>query len=180
MAGDYTLGVHEVRRIGATFLSARAARSQDVRGVVLAFAPGASRLDVDRIESFSATGPELTIPAVVGLGRVLRVLRAARVAAPREPRVLAGDEPRILSLLERARGAKVLLDVRRRSRLRFTAWTESGVETVDDVVDVAEAPDAWLVVPRGERLPVRFPRATVVRRSTRRERWYEILDIERA
>jgi hypothetical protein len=64
--------------------------------------------------------------------------------------------------------------------MRFTAWTESGVETVDDVTEVLEAPDAYLVMRRSGRFPVRVPRENVVRQQTELERWYEVTDIERA
>jgi hypothetical protein len=69
--------------------------------------------------------------------------------------------------------------VRRRARLSFVAWTERGVETVPDVVDVLEDADHYLVMRRGSSAPVRFPRALVTRGQTQRERWYEVVGIER-
>ena len=40
------------------------------------------------------------------------------------------------SLLERALGTRVRLEVRPRARVRFTVWTESDVESVSDVAEV--------------------------------------------
>ncbi len=150
----------------------------EVHGVLLGFLPRRGRVS-DPIEDFAELGPELSVPAVESLGRVLRVLRAARIALP-EPVALVGRPERAAALLERARGTLVHLEVRPRSRLRFTAWTETGVETVDHVSDVLEHDDAYLVLRRGAQVPVRLPRERVVRRITTCERWYEVVRVERA
>lgn len=70
--------------------------------------------------------------------------------------------------------------MRPRTRLRFVAWTEAGVEVVEDVEEVHEARDAWYVKRRGGRFPVRVPRDGVVRRRTETCRWLEVLEVERA
>ena len=61
----------------------------------------------------------------------------------------------------------------------IVAWTESGVETVEDVAEVREFDDAYFVVRRQDRFPLRFDRASVVRQRAETERWHEVLDIER-
>jgi hypothetical protein len=170
----------DVRTLQARFAGAEPAEHGDATGVVLEFEPVRARLDVPTIRDFAELGPALTIPAVAGLGKVLRILRAARIAAPRDALALVGRDAEILALLERARGALLRLSVRRRARWSFVAWTERGVETVHDVVDVLESGEHYVVLRRGARAPVRFARATVSRRQTRRERWYEVLGIERA
>jgi hypothetical protein len=111
---------------------------------------------------------------------VLRLLRAARIAAPRDPLGLVGRADHAALLLGRAAGLEVRLEVTPRTRLRFLAWTERGVETVHDVEDVIEEPDAWLVRRLRGRFPLRFERAAVIRQRVESERWHEILDIERA
>jgi hypothetical protein len=63
--------------------------------------------------------------------------------------------------------------------LRFVAWTELGVETVEDISEVIEGDDAFLVLrPRGH-FPVRVPREAVIRQRTECHRWFEVLSIER-
>ena len=146
----------------------------------LQFRPERRRADVDRIDSEAAIGPELDIPSVAGLGKVVRILRAARIAHPADIEELAGRDELLLDLLERAVGTSLAVELRPRSRMRFTAWTESGVETVEDVTEVLESPDAYLVMRRKGRFPVRVPREVVVRQQTELERWYEVTDIERA
>jgi hypothetical protein len=168
------------RRVAASFEWARPRRSEAAVGVELGFRAPASLLDdAERLEDFADLGPQLCVPAVAGIGKVLRILRAARIAPPRDPLALLGREEDAASLLGRALGARVLLEVRPRSRLRFVAWTETGVEVVDEVADVIEESDVYLVVRRGGRWPVRISRASVVRRRTVRERWWEIVGVER-
>ena len=158
------------RRLLATFESATPHRAKDVSGVALQFDPQGRLPGAERIEDFAVLGPDFTIPVVAGL---------ARVATPADPRELVGREERAAELLERAVGTRVLLWVRPRSRIRFAAWTEGGIETVDDIAQVIESSDAFhLVRHRGP--PVRIPRESVARRQTQIERWYEVVDIERA
>jgi len=155
-------------------------RSDERVGVVLSFQPRSGRLGVGRIDDWADLGPEFDIPAIDGVGKVLRVLRAARIVAPKDPLELLGCEERAARLLARAVGTVLRLAFRRRSRLRFVAWTEQGIETVNDVAEVQEHDDAYLVMRRGGRFPVRFERHAVVRQRREFENWYEVLDIERA
>ena len=110
----------------------------------------------------------------------VRLLRAARIAAPRDPLGLVGREDHAATLLLRAVGTEVRLTLRPRTRVRFLAWTEQGVETVHDVEDVILEDDAFLVRRFRGRFPLRFPRSSLIRHRTESERWHEILDIERA
>lgn len=181
--GAYTRAVAEsrdTRTIQARFTAAEAVESGDVAGVVLEFEPVRARLDVPSIRDFAEIGPALTIPAVRGLGKVLRILRAARIAAPGEALSLVGRVDEVVALLERARGTSLRLSLRRRARWSFVAWTEQGVETVSDVLDVLESDEHYVVLRRGPRAPVRFERAAVSRRQTQRDGWYEVVGIERA
>jgi hypothetical protein len=155
-------------------------RAEGRSGVTLSFRPRSSRLGLAQIDDWADLGPELSIPAIGGVGKVLRVLRAARIAAPPDPFDLVGREDRAARLLVRAVGTALRLALRRRSLLRFLAWTERGVETVSDVAEVREYDDAFLILRSGGRPPVRLERCDVIRQRKEFESWYEVLDIERA
>jgi hypothetical protein len=167
------------RYVRAIFAGATPIRNDRASGVVLDFRPENPRLGIGRIEDFAMLGPEFDVPAVGGLGKVLRILRAARIATPADGAALVDREQEAALLLERAIGTPLQLELRPRSRVRFTAWTDAGVETVEDVTDVLEAPDAYLVMRRKGRFPIRVPRSSVVRQRTECERWYEVMAIER-
>jgi hypothetical protein len=149
-------------------------------GVLLAFHPERPRVIDERIEDYADLGPALTVPAVAGLGKVLRLLRAARIAPPRDPLHLVGRHEMACELLSRAIGTPLRLALKPRIRLRFVAWTEAGVETIDDVAEVREYEDAWYIVRRYGHRPVRIDRASVLRQRTESHRWHEVLEIERA
>ncbi len=167
-------------RIRARFTEATPLRLNGGMGVRLRFRPEVSRPGIDSIDDYADLGPALTVPAVTGLGKVLRILRAARIAAPPDPLDLVGRADAAADLLARAVGTRLRLELRPRFRLRFEVWTEQGVEMVDDVLDVCEEEDAYVVRRRNARFPVRFERASVIRQRTKAERWHEVLEIERA
>jgi hypothetical protein len=85
-----------------------------------------------------------------------------------------------VALLERALGTSVVLRIRARAEVRFLAWTDRGVEAIGEVSEVLEGGDAWLVMRRNGRPPVRVARDAVVRTLTQCDTWYEVLDIQRA
>jgi len=167
------------RRLQATLIGAEPTRRGDEVGVLLDFRPLRIRADLDEIRDFASLGPEPCVSSIAGLGKVLRILRAARIALPDEPRDLLGDEKRAGQLLERALGTPLLLELRPRSRIRFVAWTEQGVETIDNVKEVLETPDDYVVIRWGGRFPVRISREDVIRQKTECERWFEVVDVER-
>ncbi len=167
------------RTLQAVYLGAEPFEKDGTFGLLLCFRPLRARIDADRIEDPAELGPELTIPAVAGIGKVLRILRAAKIAAPEDGVSLLGDRARIERLLARAEGTRLVLTLLRRTRVRYVAWTEAGVETVEDVADVIEGEDETLVLRRGERLPVRFRREELSRGQTEREAWYQVLEIDR-
>jgi hypothetical protein len=147
--------------------------------VSLGFLPDRGRPDLARIDDRAELGPGLDLSAVLGIGKVLRLLRAARIVLPRHPLALAGRPAEAARLLERALGTRVRLQVRPRSRLRFVAWTEAGLEVVQDVSEVIESEDAYLVLRRAGVPPLRMPRSAVARQRTEVERWWEVVEIER-
>jgi hypothetical protein len=116
---------------------------------------------------------------VSGLGKVLRILRAARIATvPDQRRGLVAVDA-VVEQLERAVGTPLVLEIRPRSRIRFLAWTEESVEVIENVLEVVETPDTYFVSRRRGRYPVRVPREKVIRQLTETHRWFEILSIER-
>jgi hypothetical protein len=149
----------------------------DTVGVALRYQPTRSRTIVDPIDDFVDLGPDYCIPSVAGLGKVLRILRAARIAAPEEPEVLLGDEEGAAALLARAVGTDLVLELLPRSTVRFVAWTDEGVETIDGVKDVLETPEAFVVL-RNAGLPVRLPRERVIRQQREAVRTFEVVGID--
>lgn len=169
-----------LRRAQVRFSKVTPAQRADLSGMELRFHPLRSHLGVEHLDDFAAIGPELCIPAVTGLGKILRILRAARIAAPHEPVDLLGQDLLVAELLERAVGTHLALGVRPRSRIHFNAWTEDGLEVFKDVHEVIETPDEYLVVRKKGRFPARVPRETLLRQQTDCERWFEVMEIERA
>ena len=168
------------RSIRAVFTGAAPMQAPDASGVVLGFRPEGRYPNSDHIDCPAVLGPDPSVAAIAGLGWVVRILRAARIAVPADPMAWLGRETLVLEQLERAEGTALMLKVRPRTRVRFTAWTEEGVETLDDIADVVEAKDAYYVRLQNGRFPVRLPREKVVRHQTESVRWYEVLSIERA
>jgi len=168
------------RRIRARLYDVEAVEREDARGVWLRFRPERSRIITEPIEHFADLGPEWCIPAVGGLGSVMRVLRAVRIAIPKENDDLLGEPELVAQLLKRALDVCVWLDLKPRSHVRFTVWTDEGVETIENVRHDVESNDAYQVVRTPGHLPRLFMRDQVVRQQTDCERWFEVTDIERA
>ena len=166
-------------RIIARFADARAEPRDERSGIALGFEPLTGRLGVARIEDWIEVGPELSVDAALGIGKLLRILRVARVSAPFTPEELVGDLPRLLPLLERAVGTELRLVLRKRSKLHFLAWTEEGLLRFEDVSEIETHDDAYVVRPRGARFPRRLPRESVIRQQSETERWLEIVEIRR-
>ncbi len=181
MAATAMLGaVPRNRTATARFVDATPVVAQDRVGFTLAFRPERSRLGVERVEDFADFGIDGSPASVDGLGKVLRLLRAARLATPANPDAHLRDMPAAAALLTRAEGTLVRLELRPRFRMRFVAWTEQGVKTIDDISEVRELDDGYYVMRNGSRVAVRFGRDTVIRQRTEQDRWYEIVDIERS
>jgi hypothetical protein len=169
-----------LRRARARFSRVTPTARGELQGVDLRFHPLRNHLGVEHFEDFAAIGPELCIPAVEGIGKILRILRAARIAAPRQEADLLGQEELVRGLLERAVGTELALGLRPRSRVRFDALTEDGRVVFEDVQEVVELPHEYLVVHKRGRFPTRVPRETVLRQQTDCERWFEVVEIDRS
>jgi len=172
-------GMPALRRAQAVFSRVTPATRGDLVGVELRFDPLRNRLGVDHFVEFAAIGPELCIPAVTGIGKIIRILRAARIQSPREEVDLLGQAELVRELLERAVGTQLSLGLRPRSRIRFDAWTEEGHLAFEDIQEMVELPSEYLIIHKRGRFPTRVPRDTVLRQQTDCERWFEVLEIER-
>lgn len=184
---DKIVGMRATRQVHGVLVEARST-SDPVPGpgVALAFGPprGAGsrawqRLGCQRARDFAPLGDADDVESLLGLARVVRILRAGRIAPPADPRSLLGRPERAAAWLQRACGTRFVLLLRPRASLRFTAWTEAGVASVGDVARVDVEPDAyWVQRRRGA--AVRIPRPQVVRTATECESWYEVAALERA
>lgn len=169
----------QVLHVLARLAAARPDERNDCPGVLLEFAVERPRPQLERVEDFAAVGPPGAVAAVAGSGRVRRLLRAARIALPREPADTLTSAEALSALLQRAIGTRVVLSLRPRSTFAFVAWTEAGIESVTDVSQVLADDEAWLVLRHG-RPPVRVPRQHVVRQRLECQRWWEVLTLEAA
>ncbi|MCH7708986.1 MAG: hypothetical protein IH884_10890, partial [Myxococcales bacterium] len=151
----------EKRRILARFVDATPVLDDHRVGALLSFEPERSRIIVDRIEDFAELGPALTVPAVAGLGKVLRILRAARIALPNDPLQLVGKVSDCIALLQRAVGTRLQIEVRPRTCLRFRVWTEQGSRRIDNVQEVIEDKYGFLVRLRNGAPSIHVPRQDV-------------------
>ena len=168
------------RVIRATFIDAEAFDSEDGSGAVLGFRPESTRFETDRVESRALLGPLKCAETVRGIGQVVRILKAARNSVPRDPTEWIGRDDFLLERLDHARGTALLLGLRPRTTVRFTAWLEEGVQVIDDVAEVIEGTDSYTVRRQTGRFPVLVPRRSLLRHQTESRRWFEVLSIERA
>jgi hypothetical protein len=169
------------RRITANLVRVAAVREETSCGVALEFTPTSRNAkDVDRVDEFADLGPELTLESSHGLATILRLLKAARLTAPRPLESWLGQPELAAERLDNARGGAFALEIVGRTRMRFTAWTEEDTVEISNVADVQSDAEAFLVRRVGHRMPVRIPREVVVRHETDHERWFEITTIERA
>jgi hypothetical protein len=169
------------RRITANLAEARPVREAETCGVALRFMPTSRNAkDVDWVDEFADLGPEMTLESSHGLGTLLRVMRVARIAAPRPAESFLGHPEQATQRLVAALGHPFALTIVPRSRIRFRAWTEEETVEIDHVVEVLSDETAFLVRRIGHRMPVRVPREGVVRHENLREAWFQIVDIERA
>jgi hypothetical protein len=121
------------------------------------------RGDRTPIEDRVRLEPRGELSAIEGVGRILRILRAARVQAPNNLYELADRPEKVAALLRRCVGARVLLHVARRIERVLTVWTEMGVERIEGVVDFGEDGDGLWVRRKGGQSVLRIPRGSLIR-----------------
>ena len=144
--------------------------------LVLRFAPrsGHTREIEDRVR-LSAQGDMTTIHAV---GRVLRLLRAARVRAPQDPYRLVHEREFALGLARRCLGTAVQLRLVRRLTRVLTIWTESGVQHIRGLLDCIETADGLSVLRREGRGALHIARRDLIRYETTTEEDFIVSSIE--
>jgi hypothetical protein len=160
------------RKIDANVLRADA----DGAGVVVRYAPVRGTLPeiVDRI----TLGAPDDVAAVNGVGRLLRLLRAARIKAPRDPYTLGDDPEATAELLRHCQGTRVTLHVAQRFERELVIWTEDGVSRIDRVLDVTEEPDGLSVRRRGGDSLLRIARHSLIRFTVNTREFSEVVSVE--
>ncbi len=150
----------------------------DVDGdaVVVRYAP--RRGSPNEIEDRIVLAPKGEMIAVNGVGRLLRILKAARVRAPRDPYNECADPNRAAALLHKCRGVIVDLHVARRFNRGLKIWTEEGVERISGVIDYTETPDALEIRRRGGRSVLNIPKLNIIRFELSSEEYYVVTSIE--
>jgi hypothetical protein len=118
------------------------------------------------------------MPAIYGVGRLLRILRAARVPAPSDPYQWSASPEEAAALVERCKGAVVHLHLTRRIERVLTLWTEGGVERIRGVLDFTEQPDGLSVQRRGGRAVLFIPRKNLIRYEASSQESYQVSSIE--
>lgn len=164
------------RRILAILESALAVREGERCGVALAWRASVRREPALPILDFLDLRGGDHVEAALGLARLLRLLREARLATAGD---WIGEPEAAVERLARAVGREFRLEVAPRSRVLFEAWTEDGALAVADVSEVEADETAFLVRRLGPHAPVRVARAQVVRRQTTLERWLEVRSVAR-
>ena len=148
----------------------------DGAGLIIRFNPTSGRPHeiVDRIP----LAPEGEMPAVYGVGRVVRILRAARVPVPSEPYRYMADPERAAALLQRCNGAVVHLHVARRMERVLTLWTEEGIERIRGVLDFFEDREGLSVRRRNGESVLVFSRKKLIRYEASSQEFFEVVSVE--
>jgi hypothetical protein len=144
--------------------------------IVLRFEPlrGSRALVEDRIR----LGPPGEMSTIQGVGRILRILRSARVRPPAEPYTFGERSSEAVDLLRRCIGARVVLHVTPRVERVLTVWTETGVDRISDVVDFGEDPDGLWVRRKGGQSVLRIPRRSLIRFSSTSHSRPQVVSLE--
>ncbi len=137
-----------------------------------------TRRGARELSEFIELWPPGSLQAVNGVGRLLRLLRAGRIAAPSEPYTLGLDLDEAARWIERCRGACVVLRVRRRLQRELTLWTDTGVERIERVLDYSEDAEGLTVRRLGGRSMLRIPREGMIRFQASSSESLEVLSVE--
>ena len=148
----------------------------DGAGLIIRFSPtsGKPHEILDRIP----LAPQGEMPAVYGVGRVVRILRAARVPVPSDPYRYMADPERAAALLRRCNGVVVYLHVARRMERVLTLWTEEGVERIRGVLDFDEDKEGLSVRRRNGESVLVFSRKKLIRYEASSQESFEVVSVE--
>jgi hypothetical protein len=165
-------------RIPATLTALTLAHDAGRCGLAVKFAPQLLRHGPDPLRDFLDLSAPLSLESARGLAQLTRLLRAARLAARGPVERWLGDPAGAHAALAGALGRRVVLTAAPRSCVRFTAWTDDGVHTLDFVADVI-SDAAGFSVRRLRPLPASFfARDTVQRHETATHQWLEVVNVE--
>jgi hypothetical protein len=165
-------------RIPATLAALEVAQEPDRCGLAVRFAPQLLRHGPDPLHDFLDLSAPLSLESARGLAQLKRILRAARLASRGPVERWLGDPAAARGALASALGKRVVVSAAPRACVRFTAWTDDGVHTLDFVSDVL-ADGAGFSVRRARPLSASyFPRESVLRHETTLVRWLEVVNVE--
>lgn len=148
----------------------------DGAGLIVRFST--TRGAPQQIEDRIPLSPRGAMPAIYGVGRVVRILRAARMRIPPDPYRYCADPSRAAQLLQRCSGAVVHLRVARRIERVLTLWTEAGVERIRGVIDFFEEADGLSVRRRGGQSVLLFSRKSLIRYEASSQESLEVVSVE--
>ena len=129
---------------------------------------------VDRI----ALAPEGELAFVAGVGRWLRMLRAARVRVEGDPYHICRDVERAAELARRCIGVTLELVVARRLERTLTLWTDTGVQHVGAVIDFTESSDGLYIRRKGGGPLLHVARETLIRFESAAQEHLEVVSVD--
>jgi urease beta subunit len=161
-----------VKRLDAVVTDAQA----ELDSIAVHYAPtrGWPKELVDRIP----LAPVGELAYVAGVGRWLRMLRAARVRIEGDPYALCRDVERAAQLARRCIDTTVRLVVARRFERSLTLWTDSGVQHFGAVIDFTESADGLWIRRRGGGPMLHVARDTLIRFETGSQEHLEVVSVE--
>ncbi len=124
---------------------------------------GPVRGDPSPIEDRIRLEPQGELPAIEGVGRILRILKAARFRTPDRPYEFAADPERLQASLRRCIGARVVLKVARRVDRVLTIWTDAVVDRIAGIIDFNEDGEGLRIRRRGGPSVLLIPRRSLIR-----------------
>jgi hypothetical protein len=125
-------------------------------------------------------GPPGDLVYVAGVGRWLRMLRAARVHVPEDPYQLCRDVERARELAQRCVGATLELVVAKRLERTLTLWTDAGVEHMSSVLDFVESADGLTIRRRGGGPLLHVARESLIRFEAATQERLEVVSVDGA
>jgi hypothetical protein len=165
-------------RIPATLTALELAHEAGRCGLDVTFAPQLLRHGPDPLRDFLDLSAPLSLESARGLAQLTRLLRAARLAARGPVERWLGDPAAAHAALVGAVGRRVVLTAASRSCVRFTAWTDERVHTLDFVSEVVSDAAGFSVRRLRPHPATYFARDSVLRHETTTLHWLEVVNVE--
>jgi hypothetical protein len=165
-------------RIPATLTSLALADEAGRCGLEVTFVPQLLRHGPDPLRDFLDLSAPLSLESARGLAQLTRLLRAARLAARGPVERWLGDPPGAHAALAGAVGRRVVLTAASRACVRFTAWTDDCVHTLDFVSEVVSDAAGFSVRRLRPHPATYFARDSVLRHETTTLHWLEVVNVE--